>query len=114
VDPQDYEPGDLDAADIGQVLRMLGDPVRLAIVRTLADGQPHRKSIEEWGLGMQKSALSHHFRSLRLIGLTEVIITGRSHAIRLRIDEIEHRFPGLLRAVLDAPDSTNSVAAGSA
>ncbi|GAA4406703.1 ArsR/SmtB family transcription factor [Tsukamurella soli] len=102
----DYEAGDLDAVDIGQVLRALGEPVRLAIVRKLADGQAHAKSIEEWDLGMQKSALSHHFRALRLLGLTEVIVTGRSHAIRLRRDEIDRRFPGLLDAVLHAPQPT--------
>lgn len=108
MDSNDYPSGDLDTVDIGQMMRMLGDPVRLAIVRKLADGEAHTKSVEEWDLGLQKSALSHHFRSLRVLGLTEVIVTGRSHAIRLRKHAIERRFPGLLDAILQASPPTSA------
>ncbi|MFD1720023.1 ArsR/SmtB family transcription factor [Amnibacterium endophyticum] len=82
------------------VLRALGDPVRLRIVRELADGEPHPKQLTGWGFDLQKSTVSHHFRTLREAGLTETRVEGRAHLIRLRRAELDHRFPGLIDSVL--------------
>ena len=91
-----YPTGDLAALSLVEALRLLGDPVRFEIVRQLADGEMHAKTASEWNLGLQKSALSHHFRALRLAGFTEVVERGREHGMRLRIAEIDARFPGLI------------------
>ena len=84
-----------------EVLAAVADPIRLQIVRDLADGQPHAKSEEAWAaFGVQKSTLSHHFRALREAGLTRTIVSGRTHAIQLRRDELDDRFPGLVEALV--------------
>ena len=84
-----------------EVLAAVADPIRLQILRDLADGQPHAKSEEAWAaFGVQKSTLSHHFRTLREAGLTRTIVSGRSHAIQLRRDELDERFPGLVEALV--------------
>ena len=54
-------------ADLPRVLAALGDPVRLDIVRQLAE----RGEVPCGGFGieMPKSTLSHHFRVLREAGV---------------------------------------------
>lgn len=84
------------------VLKALGDPIRLQIVSVLADGGFHPCSIDEYGLGLHKSTLSHHFKTLREAGITATRVMGREHAVKLRDDAIESRFPGLLSSVLAA------------
>ncbi|WP_213816717.1 helix-turn-helix transcriptional regulator [Glaciihabitans sp. dw_435] len=82
------------------VLRALADPVRLDVVRLLGDGMAHCKGREDWNFGVQKSTMSHHLRILREAGVTDVTIDGRDHWIRLRREDLEARFPGLITGVL--------------
>jgi DNA-binding transcriptional ArsR family regulator len=82
------------------VLRAVADPIRLSIVRTLADGRPHPKCSEEWGFGVHKSTMTHHFRTLRRAGLTRTTVTGRTHTVELRRAELDARFPGLIEAII--------------
>lgn len=96
----DYPSPDVEDIDLVEVLRALGDPVRLEIVRRLRDGRAHCKVEEEWDLGVQKSTLSHHFKTLREAGVTETTVEGRAHWIRLRRDDLDRLFPGLLAGVL--------------
>src|SRR4051812_33789967 len=80
------------------VLQALGDPVRLTIVRELdARGECACGSLE---LGVSKATRSHHFRVLREAGLTNTRLEGTHRHVSLRRDDLEARFPGLLRAVL--------------
>lgn len=87
------------------VLKALADAARLAIVRTLADGAYHPCAVEEYGLDLHKSTLSHHLKTLREAGITATRVTGREHAVRLRRDELDARFPGLLAGVLAAAET---------
>jgi DNA-binding transcriptional ArsR family regulator len=96
----DYPSPDMADVELVELLRAAADPARLAIIMKLADGRPHSKGPDVWGLDIQKSTLSHHFRTLREAGFTRTIVEGRSHAIQLRRDELEERFPGLLDAIL--------------
>ncbi len=84
------------------VLRAVADPIRLRIVQTLADGRPHPKCSAEWGFGVHKSTMTHHFRILRQAGLTRTTVTGRTHTIELRRDELGASFPGLIDALTPA------------
>lgn len=95
-----------DMADVTLVgvLAAVADPIRLGIVRVLADGEPHAKTAETWGFDVQKSTLAHHFRALRLAGLTRTLVSGRTHAIQLRRAELDERFPGLVEAIVTADD----------
>ncbi|WP_378143663.1 ArsR/SmtB family transcription factor [Cnuibacter sp. UC19_7] len=98
--PDPYPSPPIEEVELVEVLRTLGDPIRLQIVRVLADGEPHSKHADDWGFDVQKSTLSHHFKALREAGLTRTIVSGRTHAIQLRRTELDARFPGLIDAVL--------------
>jgi DNA-binding transcriptional ArsR family regulator len=98
----EYPTPDLASVAMVDVLRALGDPIRLQILHVLADGEPHPKSAPEWGFDLQKSTLSHHFKTMREAGLTETLVDGRTHSIRLRRAELDERFPGLVDSVLAA------------
>jgi DNA-binding transcriptional ArsR family regulator len=82
------------------VLHALSDPARLEIVRRLADGD--EPSCGMFDLGLSKATLSHHFRVLREAGVVLVRPDGRKRYLSLREDDLNHRFPGLLNAVLSA------------
>ncbi|MBA8923602.1 DNA-binding transcriptional ArsR family regulator [Kutzneria viridogrisea] len=88
----------LDEVTLVKALSALGDPVRLAIVRMLSDGQEHQGS--EVDVKVSQSTLSHHFTTLRNAGVVFIRPEGTRcwHSLR---PEFEQRFPGLLAAVLD-------------
>jgi DNA-binding transcriptional ArsR family regulator len=82
------------------VLAALSDPIRLRIVARLADGQEH--TCGSFELPITKSTCSHHFRVLREAGVIGTRTEGKTRLNRLRRDELERHFPGLLDAVLSA------------
>ncbi len=93
--------------DVGEmrlslVMHALSDPVRLEIVRSLADGGEQTCSAFETPVA--KSTLSHHFKVLREAGITLTRIEGTQRFISLRAEDLEARFPGLLGVVLRASD----------
>jgi DNA-binding transcriptional ArsR family regulator len=96
----DYPAPDMSDVQLVDLLRAIADPIRLQIVRILADGEPHSKSNSEWGFDVQKSTMSHHFKALREAGVTLTIVNGRTHAIQLRKRELDERFPGLVDALI--------------
>ena len=97
-----YQP---DRADIelADVLYALSDPVRLQIVRELA--QRRETCCGGLGVPLPKSSVSYHFKVLREAGVTRTRMEGTHHFISLRRDDLEMRFPGLLDAVLRATEA---------
>lgn len=92
-----HEP-DIEDLDLTTVLQALGDPVRLTILRVLADeGERACGSVE---LGVSKATRSHHFKVLREAGVTHTRAEGTHRHVSLRREDLERRFPGLLDAVL--------------
>jgi len=90
--------GDIQLVD---VLDALSDPVRLMIVRALAEaGDEVTCGVIE--LPVSKSTASHHFRVLREAGVVAARDEGTRRFSRLRRDDLDARFPGLLDAVLAA------------
>ena len=83
---------------LSELVRALADQNRLRLVIALADGEFHH-TVELPGLDVQKSTLSHHLRTLREAGFTETIFEGRSCQIRLRVAELNSRFPGFVEAL---------------
>lgn len=81
-----------------RVLYALSDPVRLDIIRYLADVP--EASCGELDGGRPKSSMSHHFRVLRDAGLVQTRNVGTTHMNSLRSDVLESRFPGLLASIL--------------
>jgi DNA-binding transcriptional ArsR family regulator len=100
----DYPAPDMKDVELVDVMKALADPVRLHIVRVLADGEPRSKTLDNWGVDVTKSTMAHHFRALREAGLTLTLIDGRRHEIQLRRAELDAKFPGLIAAVTAESD----------
>jgi DNA-binding transcriptional ArsR family regulator len=96
----------LNDVPLPSVLHALSDPTRLKIVRALDED---RAATDE-GLscncaapeGLPRATMSNHFSILRSAGLVEARKDGTRVIHRLRRDEVDKRFPGLLDAVLNA------------
>jgi DNA-binding transcriptional ArsR family regulator len=84
------------------VLHALADPVRLEIVARLARDDAETCGDINDDIDRHKSTLSHHYRVLRESGVTRTTIEGRTRIVRLRRQDLQDRFPGLLDAVLRA------------
>ncbi len=81
------------------LLHALSDPVRLQIVCSLRDGR--EICCGELDVPVSRSTLSHHLRVLRDAGLTRTRAEGVQRLVSLRAQDVDDRFPGLLRCVLD-------------
>lgn len=89
----------VDQLDLPTILNALSDPVRLQILKTLAAqsettcaGCNHSKT---------KSALSHHFKILREAGLINVRVEGKQRFLSIRFDDLDRRFPDLMKIILN-------------
>lgn len=92
---------DLDDVGLADAMNGLSDPLRLRIVEILARRGETECSVIYNELGISKSNASHHFRILRECGLLLRTHHGQQQSARLRAEEFEKRFPGLLVSVLD-------------
>jgi DNA-binding transcriptional ArsR family regulator len=90
----------MEEVDLTDVLHALSDPVRLEIVRLLADLEERPCSSVE--AKVAKSTLSHHYKVLREAGITHTRANGTHRLMSLRKDDLEARFPGLIDSVLSA------------
>ncbi|MFB4282454.1 ArsR/SmtB family transcription factor [Nonomuraea sp. MTCD27] len=82
-------------------LDAVGDPTRRRIVRELAGVPDWARACGTFNhLPVAKSTLSHHFAVLRNVGLLEQRDEGTRRLNRLRREEFDGRFPGLLALVL--------------
>ncbi|GEB52515.1 MULTISPECIES: ArsR/SmtB family transcription factor [Streptomyces] len=88
-----------EALRIDEVLIALGHPVRLRVVRTLADGR--EMACRDILPDMTKSSASHHWKVLRESGVIHQRREGRCLRTTLRRDDLDARFPGLLDAVVN-------------
>lgn len=84
--------------NLSTILHALGDPVRLNIIKNLAEKSETTCSCCD--INMQKSALSHHFKVLRESGIINVRIEGKQRFLSIRHEELEKKFPGLLDSVI--------------
>lgn len=97
---------DLKDVPLESMLHALADPSRLAIVRCL------NHDLEVGGTGLAcnaavteelpRATMSNHFSLLRNAGLIESRKQGVMVINRLRRNELDARFPGLIEAVLGA------------
>ena len=82
--------------DLATIMRTLGDPLRLEIVRLLADDKPRVCNELSSALGIPPSTGSYHLKLLREAGVTRTRARGTLRMITLRRDDLEERFPGLV------------------
>jgi DNA-binding transcriptional ArsR family regulator len=85
-------------------LSAVADPVRIQLIRELAGSDDWTRSCGSFDVPVGKAALSHHFTVLRGAGLVEQRDQGPKRVNRLRREEFEARFPGLLGLLLRDDD----------
>jgi DNA-binding transcriptional ArsR family regulator len=84
--------------DLARVLHALGDSTRLTIVHKLADtGTQNCGSL---CCQTPRSTLTHHLRILREAGIIRTTKSGQTHHNELRQEDLNKRFPGLLKTLL--------------
>lgn len=86
---------------VEHILHALADPVRLHVVRTLADADTEL-TCSSFALPVSKSTCTHHFRVLRESGVIHQIYRGTAKMNALRREDLDELFPGLLDGVLRA------------
>lgn len=86
--------------DLVALLHALGDPVRLELVRLMAERGEISCSPEH--LDVPRSTLSNHWRILREAGLTSTRAEGKARYMTLRRENLQDRFPGVLDTILSA------------
>ena len=84
-----------------EVLEALSDPVRLEMVRRLAHAGESVACADLYD-SVSKSTASHHFKVLREAGLTERLTIGGQTHQRLRLDDLEDAFPGVVTSIVAA------------
>lgn len=84
-----------------EVLHALSDPLRLSVVAELAS-TGGEFPCSHFPLPVTKSTTTHHFRVLRESGVIQQWYRGTAKYNRLRGEELDALFPGLLAAVLRA------------
>lgn len=91
-----------DQIELANVLSALGNPLRLTIVRVLAETgeRPCGQVGTYLGEGISKSTLTHHWRVLRDAGVIWQQPAGRENLLTLRKEDLDARFPGLLDSVV--------------
>ena len=92
-----------DSFDLTVILSALADPGRRALMTALYQNEePADCAVlaKKADLGLSNATISHHYRVLREAGLTRTITDGRNRFVKVRREDMEKRFPGLLRAVL--------------
>jgi len=99
--------------ELAAVLHALSDPVRLRIVAELARNGGEF-TCGSFALPVTKSTCTHHFKVLRESGLIQQRPQGTTRLNRLRRDDVDARFPGLLETVLQAAECAGTDVAAQA
>jgi DNA-binding transcriptional ArsR family regulator len=94
---------DPESISLVNILHALADPVRLAIVNELRDSESGINCVETMSrvrVTLPKSTCSQHFQILREAGLIVCERRGVELSSRLRIHDLDARFPGLIASIL--------------
>lgn len=82
------------------VMGALADPLRLTIIRKLLlESEAYDHTCGWFGFDRPKSSLTHHFKALREAGLIRQRQYGLERRSRVRAEDLDARFPGLLDLV---------------
>ena len=96
-----YKHPNRDQITLTGVLHALSDGVRLNFVRCLAE-RGCEQACGAIETPVAKSTMSHHLRVLREAGVVQVRTEGTHSLTSLRWEDLEAKFPGLLKSVLKA------------
>jgi DNA-binding transcriptional ArsR family regulator len=96
----------VDQISLPDVLAVLGDPTRLAMVSYLAQNNGVPVTCGQFLQFGSKTNLSYHLAKLRQAGITCTEISGTARLISLRRNDLEQCFPGLLDSIIAAASTT--------
>ncbi|MET8995087.1 helix-turn-helix transcriptional regulator [Amycolatopsis sp. Hca4] len=85
--------------ELGAVLSALADPHRRGVVLELLRGDGGERACSSFPLPIAKSTRTHHWKVLRQAGLVRQRDAGNGTFVRLRREEFDAQFPGLLDVV---------------
>ncbi|QFU88366.1 helix-turn-helix transcriptional regulator [Amycolatopsis sp. YIM 10] len=84
------------------VMGALADPLRMTVARKLLlDSDEFDHPCGWFGFDRPKSSLTHHFKVLREAGVIHQRQYGLERRSRLRREDLERRFPGLLALIAE-------------
>lgn len=89
-----------DEVSLQTALDAVADPVRRMILTDLAEHPDWTRVCGTFDLPVTKATRSHHFAVLRAAGLIEQRDDGSRRLNRLRREEFQQAFPGLLDLVI--------------
>lgn len=102
--PEPLPEPSIDELRLEMVMGALADPIRLTIVRKLMlESQAYDHTCGWFGLDRPKSTLTYHFKTLREAGLIRQRQYGLERRSRVRTQDLNARFPGLLELVASTP-----------
>ncbi|WP_322032067.1 transcriptional regulator [Paraburkholderia sp. J76] len=111
--PPPLEEPATDNLRLEDILAALADPLRLLIVRKLMmESDAYDHPCGWFGIDRPKSSLTHHFKALREAGVIRQRQYGLERRSRLRREDLEARFPGLLALVKNWQPPTAARAIG--
>jgi DNA-binding transcriptional ArsR family regulator len=91
-----------DEIRLEKVMGVLSEPLRMTIVqRLLLESHDFDHTCGWFGFSRPKSTLTHHFKALREAGVITQRQYGLERRSRVRLDDLEERFPGLIGLVLN-------------
>ncbi len=90
----------IESTDLPTVLDALADPIRLRVVRQLAEAGG--VICGGFDVPVSMSTLSHHLKVLREAGVVRVSPEGSRRRHELRGAELESRYPGVLSSIIAA------------
>lgn len=82
------------------VLSALADPARLQMIKAMIDQRDCMSCAAAAPCTMAKSTVSNHFRILREAGVVQSTKRGVEHRNIVRQADLDARFPGLLKTIL--------------
>ncbi|MCK7622845.1 ArsR family transcriptional regulator [Streptomyces sp. RS10V-4] len=88
--------------EVGPILLALADANRRRVVAELAERPDEERLCASFDLPVSKSSRTRHWRVLREAGLVHQRDAGNGLHMRLRTEDLDRRFPGLIRAVIAA------------
>ncbi|GGW45310.1 ArsR/SmtB family transcription factor [Streptomyces caelestis] len=88
--------------EVGPILLALADANRRRVVAELAERPDEERLCASFDLPVGKSSRTRHWRVLREAGLVYQRDAGNGLYMRLRKEDLDRRFPGLIQAVITA------------
>ncbi|GAA1841780.1 DNA-binding transcriptional regulator, ArsR family [Brevibacterium sandarakinum] len=92
----------VDEIRLERIMGVLAEPLRLTIIqKLLLSSEDFDQTCGWFGFDRPKSTLTHHFKALREAGVITQRQYGLERRSRVRLEDLNTRFPGLVDLVLD-------------